>query len=373
MSLRLSPEFIPCASPEELDNLAPEIKYTPTIQEKAKEAQRSKLQKSQKAKGPGTSSNALPLGKKSTTISTVSTPSSQEKSKGKNKKKKQKKVDPTLAPILDEHTVVSEIIGRYLWVYKNDSIHPPKFLEPSASSPSSGGLTIKLRDPTSPIVPSNVFGYLESGSINCKIAQIEEHGVLKGSRDRWTRRWRLTLEYPEQPSTGTLGRPLEIGEPYTVPGTPHELFVCKLHDSEDVPFVEMVLKIKGADRATNGLVLIGKKFRGDEKPTLSAKEIKRLKKLNGLVDAAPSLAPPGGNAGKKSDCFGGDEDGPLIITTILTPPPTPIYLEDGEIEEDIWDSDMPYSPMTSSQKRECDFTEYDGSERLKRIRTTRTS
>ncbi|KZT39870.1 hypothetical protein SISSUDRAFT_1118689 [Sistotremastrum suecicum HHB10207 ss-3] len=356
MSLRLSPEFVPCASPEELARLdiVPDTVSTANVERNTGERQDAKPETG----GPppadgtsqGTSSNTLSLGIKAATALPKDIP----KRKPKNRRAKKKLVHPMRPePMGDENTVIPSIIGSYYWVFKKVGDQKPVFLDLNTVSPqttsltpprmSHGALTITLRDYTSPIVPSNVVGYFEHEAVKYVITKVEEHDIYVWLRERWTRCWRLVLEHSEpKPHAASTSKPPKHGEINMDVGTPHELLICGLRDSHNTPFVELVLRTKGTKR----LVLIGKKFRDNVAPQLSQKEMDELKALTTFVKIG---ADPKDVSGL--DDGGEEEDGPLMITTIPTPPTSPSPLEDGEVDEYTFAGGSAGPSTTSLQKR----------------------
>ncbi|KZT39883.1 hypothetical protein SISSUDRAFT_1045023 [Sistotremastrum suecicum HHB10207 ss-3] len=160
----------------------------------------------------------------------------------------------------DEDVTLSNILGRYEWIWKDASIEGAEFLEEDM-----GGLTIELKDASSPASLENLQGKVEYGSICCDVLAFKQYSDKRKKPVRNS--WRLIMKYtgPQEYRDGDSADWIDESED-------HQLSICEQSDDDGRPFVELNLDANG------WLTLLGRKFTGGRAPGMTDDEERRLKK-----------------------------------------------------------------------------------------------
>ncbi|KZT39873.1 hypothetical protein SISSUDRAFT_572338 [Sistotremastrum suecicum HHB10207 ss-3] len=158
-----------------------------------------------------------------------------------------------------EETPISDIIGEYTWVFRDGAEVEPGFLEDD-----EGGITIELKDASSPTAMTNLTGKIKySHFLECDILEFQEK--LDDDEERQKSAWSLVLKY-------TGDDPDFDGADCVDSGIGHEFFICKQVDDHGTPFITLIVD------ADPDIILVGKKRVAGRKKMLTAKERKRVEK-----------------------------------------------------------------------------------------------
>ncbi|KZT39872.1 hypothetical protein SISSUDRAFT_572241 [Sistotremastrum suecicum HHB10207 ss-3] len=162
-------------------------------------------------------------------------------------------------------TPLSDILGQYLWVFRDGCLDEPDYIDVEEDL---GGIVIQLRDPWGPITLENLTGKIKYDEMRCNIRGFKEYidtSIKTGRRKSY---WKIILQH--------TGEPHHLISPEEINGNEHELYVCKQVDGSGTPYINLVL---GGKQSRRSLELLGKRFSHPvRKPSLSSRETKNLKK-----------------------------------------------------------------------------------------------